>query len=104
MRGNRERQNAVRRVHGGQIFLTPQVADVLYAGETELRERIKIPIGWCGTEIEKTERATAVGQFLFVNFQIALRQHARRLFAQRILIERKHLVVAQQVQREIVEL
>ena len=41
MPGNRERQNAVRRVHVRQIKLPPQITDVLPAIKAKLRKLVK---------------------------------------------------------------
>ena len=61
MRGDGEGQDAGGRVHVGQIFLPPQIADVLRAGEAELRKLVEFQIGRRGAKIEKAIRDSDLG-------------------------------------------
>ncbi len=75
-----------------------------FAGKLERGKVIELQIHGLGAEVEKTDRVATVFELFFVNTDVAVRAHARRFFAERILVDCQHFVVAQEREREVVEL
>ena len=96
VRGDGQRQRVVGGVHILQVFLPPQIADMECAGELERAEVAELQSRRVEAEVEKADRAPAVFQLLFIYLHVAFRIHARGLLAERILVQRQHLIVAQQ--------
>lgn len=86
-----------------EIFLAPQVADFLFAAQSEVGP-ICGDARRCSTAVEEADCLGAVFHVLGPDFEIANFRDATGLPAERILIYLEDFIIGQKAQREVVQL
>ena len=82
--------------------MLPEIANVMHARQTHPAEFGEIQSSGGVSAVEETYGSSAVFQQLHIDVHRPARRRANRGDAAGVLIQRNHLIVGQQVQRELI--